>query len=132
MCERAVKREAFKKKLYEHEVVAHWIAKSRIAIEEIRLLTLKAAHSIDTVGSAAARKEAHKIHSSDIWSTPTTTPMCFLLSPIPVPYAPPHCQEQMYAIIRTLRLADGPDEVHLSAIAKMELRDQARQLTARM
>uniref|UniRef100_A0A5F9DKN5 Acyl-CoA dehydrogenase family member 11 n=1 Tax=Oryctolagus cuniculus TaxID=9986 RepID=A0A5F9DKN5_RABIT len=57
MCERAAQRVAFKKKLYEHEVVAHWIAESRIAIEEIRLLTLKAAHSVDTIGSAGARKE---------------------------------------------------------------------------
>lgn len=39
---------------------------------------------------------------------------------------------RMYATIRTLRLADGPDEVHLSAIAKMELQEQARRLTARM
>lgn len=39
------------------EVIAHWIAESRIAIEEIRLLTLKTAHSIDTLGSAGARKE---------------------------------------------------------------------------
>lgn len=39
------------------EVIAHWIAESRIAIEEIRLLTLKTAHSIDTLGSAGAKKE---------------------------------------------------------------------------
>uniref|UniRef100_A0A5F4W906 Acyl-CoA dehydrogenase family member 11 n=1 Tax=Callithrix jacchus TaxID=9483 RepID=A0A5F4W906_CALJA len=57
MCERATQRVAFKKKLFAHETVAHWIAESRIAIEKIRLLTLKAAHNIDTLGSAGARKE---------------------------------------------------------------------------
>uniref|UniRef100_A0A8I5NR79 Acyl-CoA dehydrogenase family member 11 n=1 Tax=Papio anubis TaxID=9555 RepID=A0A8I5NR79_PAPAN len=57
MCERATQRVAFKKKLYAHEVVAHRIAESRIAIEKIRLLTLKAAHSMDTLGSAGAKKE---------------------------------------------------------------------------
>lgn len=43
------------------EVVAHWIAESRIAIEEIRLLTLKAAHSIDTLGSSGAKKEVRPL-----------------------------------------------------------------------
>ncbi|XP_029796139.1 acyl-CoA dehydrogenase family member 11 isoform X2 [Suricata suricatta] len=57
MCERATQRVAFKKQLFSHEVVAHWIAESRIAIEKIRLLTLKAAHSIDTLGSTGAKKE---------------------------------------------------------------------------
>lgn len=131
MCERAVQRVAFKKKLYEHEVVAHWIAKSRIAIEEIRLLTLKAAHSIDTVGSAAARKEIAMIKVA------APKAVCKIADrAIQVHGGAGVCQDyplaNMYAVIRTLRLADGPDEVHLSAIAKMELQDQARRLTARM
>lgn len=131
MCDRAVQREAFGKKLYEHEVVAHWIAKSRIAIEEIRLLTLKAAHSIDTLGSAAARKEIAMIKVA------APKAVCKIADrAIQVHGGAGVSQDyplaNMYAIIRTLRLADGPDEVHLSAIAKMELRDQARQLKARM
>uniref|UniRef100_A0A8I5ZR07 Acyl-CoA dehydrogenase family member 11 n=1 Tax=Rattus norvegicus TaxID=10116 RepID=A0A8I5ZR07_RAT len=131
MCDRAVQREAFGKKLYEHEVVAHWIAKSRIAIEEIRLLTLKAAHSIDTLGSAAARKEIAMIKVA------APKAVCKIADrAIQVHGGAGVSQDyplaNMYAIIRTLRLADGPDEVHLSAIAKMELQDQARQLKARM
>ncbi|NXD32193.1 ACD11 dehydrogenase, partial [Spelaeornis formosus] len=131
MCDRAVQREAFKKKLYEHEVVAHWIAKSRIAIEEIRLLTLKAAHSIDTLGSASARKEIAMIKVA------APKAVCKIADwAIQVHGGAGVSQDyplaNMYAIIRTLRLADGPDEVHLSAIAKMELQDQARRLTARM
>ncbi|XP_057622328.1 acyl-CoA dehydrogenase family member 11 [Chionomys nivalis] len=131
MCERAVQRVAFKKKLYEHEVVAHWIAKSRIAIEEVRLLTLKAAHSIDTVGSAAARKEIAMIKVA------APKAICKIADRAIQVYGGAGVSQdyplaRMYATIRTLRLADGPDEVHLSAIAKMELQEQARRLTARM
>uniref|UniRef100_A0A8C4PHQ6 Acyl-CoA dehydrogenase family member 11 n=1 Tax=Equus asinus TaxID=9793 RepID=A0A8C4PHQ6_EQUAS len=124
MCERATQRVAFKKKLYSHEVVAHWIAESRIAIEEIRLLTLKAAHSIDTLGSAGAKKEIAMIKVA------APRAVCKIIDrAIQVCGGAGVSQDyplaNMYALTRTLRLADGPDEVHLSAIAAMELRDQA-------
>ncbi|XP_053456771.1 acyl-CoA dehydrogenase family member 11 [Nycticebus coucang] len=131
MCERASQRVAFKKKLYAHEAVAHWIAESRIAIEEIRLLTLKAAHSMDTLGSAGAKKEIAMIKVA------APRAVCKIIDrAIQVCGGAGVSQDyplaNMYALTRTLRLADGPDEVHLSAIAKMELQDQARGLTAKM
>ncbi|KAM6160596.1 acyl-CoA dehydrogenase family member 11 [Erethizon dorsatum] len=131
MCERAAQREAFKKKLSEHEVVAHWIAESRIAIEEIRLLTLKAAHTIDTLGSAGARKEIAMIKVA------APRAVCRIIDrAIQVCGGAGVSQDyplaNMYALIRALRLADGPDEVHLSAIAKMELWEQTKRLTAKM
>uniref|UniRef100_K7FUX8 Acyl-CoA dehydrogenase family member 11 n=1 Tax=Pelodiscus sinensis TaxID=13735 RepID=K7FUX8_PELSI len=131
MCERAAQRVTFGKKLYQHEVVSHWIAESRIAIEQARLLTLKAARSIDTKGSAQARKEIAMIK--------VVAPRAVLKV---VDYAIQVCGgagvsqdfplARMFAFIRTLRIADGPDEVHLSAIAKLELQDQAKQLTSKM
>uniref|UniRef100_A0A8D0HHB4 Acyl-CoA dehydrogenase family member 11 n=1 Tax=Sphenodon punctatus TaxID=8508 RepID=A0A8D0HHB4_SPHPU len=131
MCERAAQRVTFGKKLYQHEVVAHWIAECRIAIEQARLLTLKAASKIDTVGSARARKEIAMIK--------VVAPRAVLKV---VDYAIQVCGgagvsqdfplAQTFAFIRTLRIADGPDEVHLSAIAKLELLDQAKQLSAKM
>lgn len=131
MCERANQRVAFKKKLYSHEVVAHWIAESRIAIEEIRLLTLKAAHSIDTLGSACAKKEIAMIKVA------APRAVCKIIDrAIQVCGAAGISQDyplaSMYALTRTLRIADGPDEVHLSAVAKMELRDQAQNLRAKI
>ncbi|KAJ1101605.1 hypothetical protein NDU88_006671 [Pleurodeles waltl] len=131
MCERTGQRESFGKKLYEHEVVAHWIAESRIAIEQARLLTLKAAKAIDTVGSARARKEIAmiKIVAPRMASK-------VIDNAIQVCGAAGVCQDfplgLMYSLIRTLRIADGPDEVHLSAVAKMELNEQAKQLMAKM
>ncbi|XP_032485491.1 acyl-CoA dehydrogenase family member 11 isoform X1 [Phocoena sinus] len=131
MCERAKQRVAFKKKLYSHEVVAHWIAESRIAIEEIRLLTLKAAHSIDTLGSSGAKKEIAMIKVA------APRAVCKIIDQaIQVCGGAGVSHEyplaNMYALTRTLRLADGPDEVHLSAVAKMELWDQARSLRAKV
>ncbi|KAF3827138.1 hypothetical protein GH733_002624 [Mirounga leonina] len=124
MCERATQRVAFKKKLFSHEVVAHWIAESRIAIEKIRLLILKAAHGIDTLGCAGTRKEIAMIKVA------TPRAVCKIIDrAIQVCGGAGVSQDyplaNMYALTRTLRLADGPDEVHLSAIAAMELRDQA-------
>ncbi|XP_030062544.1 acyl-CoA dehydrogenase family member 11 isoform X2 [Microcaecilia unicolor] len=131
MCERAAKRKTFGKKLYEHEVVAHWIAECRIAIEQARLLTLRAAKSIDTVGSAAAKKQIAMI------KVVAPRMACKV-----VDYALQVCGAAgfsqdfplalMFTYARSLRIADGPDEVHLSAIAKMELMDQAKQLAAKM
>ncbi|KAM8758855.1 acyl-CoA dehydrogenase family member 11 isoform 1-T1 [Rhynchonycteris naso] len=131
MCERAAQRVAFQKKLYSHEVVAHWIAESRIAIEEMRLLTLKAAHMIDTLGSAGAKKEIAMIKVA------TPRAVCKIIDQaIQVCGGAGVSQDyplaNMYALARTLRIADGPDEVHLSAIAKMELTDQARRLRAKV
>ncbi|ELV12062.1 Acyl-CoA dehydrogenase family member 11 [Tupaia chinensis] len=131
MCERATQRVAFKKELYAHEVVAHWIAESRIAIEEIRLLTLKAAHSIDTLGSAGAKKEIAMIKVA------APRAVCKIIDrAIQVCGGAGVSQDyplaNMYALTRTLRIADGPDEVHLSAIAGMELREQAKGLSAKM
>ncbi|KAM5231302.1 acyl-CoA dehydrogenase family member 11 isoform 2-T2 [Hipposideros larvatus] len=131
MCKRAAQRVAFKKKLYSHEVVAHWIAESRIAIEEIRLLTLRAAHKIDTLGSAGAKKEIAMIKVAAPRAACKIIDQAIqvcggagLSQDYPLAY--------MYALTRSLRLADGPDEVHLSAIAKLELKDQARSLMAKM
>ncbi|XP_074051920.1 acyl-CoA dehydrogenase family member 11 [Macrotis lagotis] len=131
LCARAARREAFRKRLREHEVVAHWVAESRIAIEEVRLLTLKAAHSIDTVGSARARKEIAMIKVAAPRAVSKIVDQAIQVCggagvSQDFPLA------QMYAMIRTLRIADGPDEVHLSTIAKMELQEQAHKLTARM
>ncbi|KAB0365201.1 hypothetical protein FD754_009357 [Muntiacus muntjak] len=131
MCERANQRVAFKKKLYSHEVIAHWIAESRIAIEKIRLLTLKTAHSIDTLGSAGAKKEIAMIKVA------APRAVCKIIDrAIQVCGGAGISQDyplaKMYALVRTLRIADGPDEVHLSAVAKMELRDQAQSLRAKI
>ncbi|KAK1332438.1 hypothetical protein QTO34_007114 [Cnephaeus nilssonii] len=131
MCERATQRVAFKKKLHSHEVVAHWIAESRIAIEEIRLLTLKAAHTIDTLGNTGAIKQIAMIKVA------APRAVCKIIDrAIQVCGGAGVSQDfplaNMYVLTRTLRLADGPDEVHLSAIAKLELADQARSLRAKV
>ncbi|XP_015995786.2 acyl-CoA dehydrogenase family member 11 isoform X1 [Rousettus aegyptiacus] len=129
MCERATQRVVFKKKLYSHEIVTRWIAESRIALDEIRLLTLKAAHSIDTLGTTAARKEIAMIKVA------APQAVCRIIDwAIQVCGGAGVSQDYplatMYAFLRTLRIADGPDEVHLSTILKLELADQARSLQA--
>ncbi|ETE57558.1 Acyl-CoA dehydrogenase family member 11, partial [Ophiophagus hannah] len=131
LCERSAQRVTFGKKLYHHEVVAHWIAECRIAIEQARLLTLKAANKIDAMGNKAARKEIAMIKvvapRAVLKVIDCTIQICGAAG-----FSEDFPLAQMFAYIRTLRVADGPDEVHLSAIAKLELLDQARQLNAHL
>ena len=125
MCARLTTREAFGKKIYEHSVWEERIADARIEIECARLLTLKAADMMDKVGNKAARAEiamikvkapnmALKVLDDAIQAHGgggVTTDFGLARD---------------WANSRTLRFADGPDEVHRRAIARLELRKQAR------
>ncbi len=123
MCARLMTREAFGKKLYEHSVWEERVADARIDIECSRLLTLKTAYMMDTVGNKVARAEiamikvkapvmALKIIDDAIQAhggAGVTTD--FGLA-------------RTYAGVRALRLADGPDEVHRRTIARLEFKKQ--------
>ena len=120
LCERALQREAFGKKLASHQTVQNWIADSAAEMQAARLMTLHAAWVIDTQGAAAARKEislikffgakvlhdvidrAIQIHGSLGYS-----------SDLPL--------EEMYRHARAARMYDGPDEVHRVSVARQIL-----------
>jgi len=120
MCRRAVEREAFGGPLADQGVVREWIARSRVEIDQARLLTLKASWLMDTQGNAAARSEvaaikvvamevAHKVvdravqtHGAAGVSEDTVL-------------------ARLFAITRALQIADGPNEVHLRTIGTLEL-----------
>jgi acyl-CoA dehydrogenase len=120
MCKRLKNRVAFGKPVAEQSVWHERIAESRIMIEQARLLTLKAAHMMDTVGNKVARAEIAMIKVL----APNMAQQVIDWA-IQAHGGGGVCQEfplaWMYAWNRTLRLADGPDEVHRAQIAKVEL-----------
>jgi acyl-CoA dehydrogenase len=121
MIKRSMVRETFGTTLVKQGVIQEWIATARIDIEQARLLVLKAAWMIDTVGAKGARKEIaaikvavpqmaeriidHAIQSYGGAGVSQDTPLA-----------------AMYAGIRTLRIVDGPDEVHIRDIARLEIK----------
>ena len=123
MVSRSHARTTFGQELSHQGVIQEWIANARIDIEQARLLVLKTAWLIDTVGAKAARKEIaaikvvvprmaeriidHAIQTHGGAGVSQDTPLA-----------------AMYAGIRTLRIVDGPDEVHLRDIARFELKSQ--------
>lgn len=121
MCKRAQSRVTFGKPISENANVQDWIAEARVEIEMIRLLTLKAAHLMDTVGNKAARTEiaAIKVAAPNIALKVVDRAIQVhggggVTDDFPLAMA--------WAHLRTLRLADGPDEVHKRTIAAHELR----------
>ena len=121
MKQRVASRVAFGKPLAEHGTIRRDIAQSRIEIDQARLLTLHAAHLMDTVGNKAARAEIAMIKVV----APNVTQRV-LDRAIQAHGAAGVSQDTFlahaWANSRTLRLADGPDEVHLEAIARHELK----------
>jgi acyl-CoA dehydrogenase len=121
MIKRSMVRETFGSALVKQGVIQEWIATARIDIEQARLLVLKAAWMIDTVGAKGARKEiaaikvavpqmAQRVIDNAIQSyggagVSQDTPLA-----------------AMFAGIRTLRIVDGPDEVHIRDIARLEIK----------
>jgi len=121
MCRRVQSRVAFGKRLSEQGTIRAEIADSRIEIDQARLLTMQAAHLMDTVGNKAARREI-----SMIKVVAPNMALRVIDRAVQVHGAGGVCEDHFlasaWANARTLRLADGPDEVHRETIAKLELR----------
>jgi acyl-CoA dehydrogenase len=124
MCNRAKSRVAFGKTLAEQGVVIDSIARSRMEIEQARLLTLKAAFMMDTVGNKVARSEIAMIKviapqmACDVIDRAVQVHGAGgVADDFGLAYA--------WAKSRSLRLADGPDEVHRTTVAKLELKKQS-------
>ena len=121
MCERVLAREAFGRRLAEMGSIRQDIARSRIEIDQARLMVLNAAHMMDTVGNKAARKEISMIKvvapsmALRVIDRAVQAHGAMGVSGDSVLAA-------MWAHERTLRLADGPDEVHLESVARRELK----------
>jgi acyl-CoA dehydrogenase len=121
MCKRVQSRVAFGKPLAEQGTIRADIARSRIEIDQARLLTLAAAYKMDTAGNKAARAEI-----SMIKVVAPNVALQVLDRAIQAHGGAGVSQDtflaEAWAHVRTLRLADGPDEVHLETVAKLELR----------
>ena len=124
MCVRAKSRTAFGKPVSERTVTLERIAEARIRIEQARLLTLKAAHMMDTVGNKAARAEIAMIKVA----APNMALQVIdwaMQAHGGGAVAEDFGLARAYASARTLRFADGPDEVHRNQIGRLELRKHA-------
>jgi acyl-CoA dehydrogenase len=123
MIERANNREAFGSKLIDKDTVRNLIAESRIEIEQARLLTLHAANKIDQEGAKAARKEIAMIKiAAPRVSLNVIDRAIEVFGGAGVSDDTPLAVH--WANARTLRIVDGPDQVHLRDIAKLEIREQ--------
>jgi len=121
MCKRLKSRVAFGKPVVEHNIWHERIAESRVMIEQARLLTLKAAYMMDTVGNKEAKAEIAMIKVI----APNMAQQIMDWA-IQAHGGGGVCQDfplaMMYSHNRTLRLADGPDEVHRNQLARLELK----------
>ncbi len=123
MCDRAASRETFGARLSDQGVIQDWIARSRLELEQARLLTLRAAWMLDEVGGSATRREIAAIKAV----TPGVA-LNVIDRAIQVHGAEGVSQDtvlaEMWTHARALRIADGPDEVHIRSLGRWELKAQ--------
>jgi acyl-CoA dehydrogenase len=129
MCERTAARVAFGRPIIDHGVVQRWISEARVRIEQVRLLVLKTAWLMDTVGNRGARIEvsAIKVAAPEVAT--------WVIDRAIQAYggagvAQDTVLPELYAVARILQIADGPDEVHHMAIARRETRRYRPQAVA--
>ncbi|MGV8892546.1 MAG: acyl-CoA dehydrogenase family protein [Burkholderiaceae bacterium] len=129
MIERSQERKTFGKYLHQHGIVSEWIARSRIEIDQARLLVLKTAWMVDKVGSKEARKEISMIKAL-VPTVHTTVCDRAMQTFGAMGISPDTPLADHWTWGRALRYADGPDEVHLQSIARMEIRKSKQTLGA--
>lgn len=120
MVDRAQERKTFGRYLHQHGSISDWIARSRMEIEQARLLVLKTAWMIDEVGARAARREIAMIKAvvpSMLGNVVDRAMQVFGAMGL----TPDTPLADLWIGSRALRIADGPDEVHLRSIARMEI-----------
>jgi len=121
MCRRTAARSTFGRPIIEHGVVQRWISEARVKIEQVRLLVLKTAWLMDTVGNRGARVEvsAIKVAAPDVatWVIDRA-----IQAHGGAGVSQDQLLAELYAVARILQIADGPDEVHHMAIARRESR----------
>ncbi|MFS8603257.1 acyl-CoA dehydrogenase [Priestia megaterium] len=126
LCKRIQNRSTFNKLLSQQGVIQEWVAESRIEIEQARLLTLKAAYMMDTVGNKKARKEIAMIKAmAPAMALKVIDRAIQAFGAAGVSEDTPLAA--LWANARTLRLADGPDEVHKAQLARLELKSYQEQ-----
>ncbi|NYT64404.1 acyl-CoA dehydrogenase family protein [Alcaligenaceae bacterium] len=129
MIERSQERKTFGKYLHQQGIVAEWIARSRIEIDQARLLVLKAAWMIDNVGAKEARKEISMIKAL-VPNVHTTVCDRAMQTFGAMGISPDTPLADHWTWGRALRYADGPDEVHLQSIARQEIKHSQKTLGA--
>jgi acyl-CoA dehydrogenase len=129
MCERAIERKAFGRHLADFANIQDWIAESRMEIDQARLLTLKAAWTMDMYGNKAARIDvssikvvAARIQTKILDRAIQVFGAAGLTSDTPLAF--------LYTWGRALRFVDGPDEVHLRTVARAEIKKRKETLGA--
>ena len=120
MCQRATSRVAFGEPLARRGVVREWVARSRMEIDQVRLLTFKAAWLMDTRGNEAARSEVAAIKVAAMetdHAVVNRAVQTFGAAGV----SDDTVLSRLFSITRALQIADGPTEVHLRTIARLEL-----------
>lgn len=127
MCERALERKVFGRHLADYANIQDWIAESRLEINQARLLTLHAAWTMDTLGNKAARAEvsATKVVAARLQTRVIDRAIQVFGAMGLTPDTP---LADLWTWGRALRFIDGPDEVHLRAIAKAEVKKARSEL----